>query len=151
MEESWSAYFRAVSAAGLFALLLYLQVMWSLAFAVVVVESKWGFGALIRSWRLVCGMRLRGVVSCLMVLSGALSSILGLFSWLLEVASESRAAAWKSWAIAVLYHAVAITIVYRKAAVGGGEEVSNPVDYVQLDMGDDELGFREVSASVASV
>ncbi|XP_068326536.1 uncharacterized protein [Pyrus communis] len=161
MEEFWSAYFRAVSAAGLFALLLYLQVMWSLAFAVVVVESKWVFGALIRSWGLVCAMRLGGVVSCLMVLSGALSSILGLFSWLLEVASESTAAAWKSWATAVLlavttilqmavllYYAVAITIVYCKAAGGGGgEEVSNPMDYVKLDMGDDEL----VSASVVSV
>lgn len=135
MEESLSAYIRAVSAAGLFALLLYLEVMWSLAFAVVVVESKWGFGAQIRSWRLISGMRLRGVVLCLMVLSGALSSILGLFSWVLEVASESAAAAWKSWALAVLlavttilqmvvllYYAVAITIVYCKAAGGGGGE-----------------------------
>ena len=97
---------------------------------------------------------------CLMVLSGALSSILGLFSWLLEVASETAAAAWKSWATAVLlavttilqmvvllYYAVAITIVYCKAAGGGGEEVSNPVDYVKLDMGADEL----VSASAVSV
>lgn len=92
-------------------------------------------------------------MSCLMVLSGALSSILGLFSWLLEVASVSAAVAWKSWATAVLlavllYYAVAITIVYCKAAgSGGGEAVSNPMDYVKLDMADDEL----VSASVVSV
>ncbi|XP_076896320.1 uncharacterized protein LOC143549270 [Bidens hawaiensis] len=41
----------------LIAIVLYLYVEWSLAFVVVVVESKWGFAALMRSSYLVKGMR----------------------------------------------------------------------------------------------
>ncbi|KAI3696369.1 hypothetical protein L1987_79383 [Smallanthus sonchifolius] len=41
----------------LIAIVVYVHVKWSLAFVVVVVESKWGFAPLMRSAYLVKGMR----------------------------------------------------------------------------------------------
>ncbi|CAH1431568.1 unnamed protein product [Lactuca virosa] len=50
-------WFSAVVGATLIVLVLYFHMNWSLAFVVVVAESKWGFAPLIRSWYLVKGMR----------------------------------------------------------------------------------------------
>lgn len=159
--------FMAFSVVSTIALLLYLQVMWSLAFAVVVVEPSWGFGALLRSWRLVKGMRVRGVVFSMMLLHGVFSAMLGFFGWVLEMGSEAAGSGWKSWAIAVLLglitilqmmvllcYGVAITILYCKAANGEEEEVvvvvvSDPMEYVILALEDDEKG--SASAGVGSV
>lgn len=160
--------FMAFSVVSTIALLLYLQVMWTLAFAVVVVEPSWGFGALLRSWRLVKGMRVRGVVFSMMLLHGVFSAMLGFFGWVLEMGSEAAGSGWKSWAIAVLLglitilqmmvllcYGVAITILYCKAANGEEEEevvvvvVSDPMEYVILALEDDEKG--SASAGVGSV
>ncbi|KAK1419915.1 hypothetical protein QVD17_29352 [Tagetes erecta] len=58
-------WFSAIMSAMLIAIIVYVHVQWSLAFVVVVVESKWGFAALTRSAYLVKGMRL---VSLLLML-----------------------------------------------------------------------------------
>ncbi|XP_021995394.2 uncharacterized protein LOC110892546 [Helianthus annuus] len=50
-------WFSAIMGAVLIAIVIYFYVEWSLAFVVVVVESKWGFAALMRSSYLVKGMR----------------------------------------------------------------------------------------------
>lgn len=50
-------WFFKVICAALIVVIMYLHVTWSLAFVVVVVESKWGLEALIRSSYLVKGMR----------------------------------------------------------------------------------------------
>ncbi|KAL7589281.1 hypothetical protein Lser_V15G37418 [Lactuca serriola] len=50
-------WFSAVVGATLILIILYVHMNWSLAFVVVVAESKWGFAPLIRSWYLVKGMR----------------------------------------------------------------------------------------------
>ncbi|KAJ0677672.1 hypothetical protein HanRHA438_Chr12g0543601 [Helianthus annuus] len=50
-------WFSAIMGAVLIAIVIYFHVEWSLAFVVVVVESKWGFVALMRSSYLVKGMR----------------------------------------------------------------------------------------------
>ncbi|PQM35281.1 uncharacterized protein Pyn_39803 [Prunus yedoensis var. nudiflora] len=157
--------FMAFSVVSTIALLLYLQVMWSLAFAVVVVEPSWGFGALLRSWRLVKGMRVRGVAFSMMLLHGVFSAMLGFLSWVLEMGSEAAVCGWKSWAIAVLLglttilqmmvllcYGVAITILYCKAANGEEEEVvvvSDPMECVILALEDDEKG--SASAGVVPV
>ncbi|KAJ9554434.1 hypothetical protein OSB04_018479 [Centaurea solstitialis] len=52
-----TSWFHAVIAKALLAILVYFQVSWSLAFPIVVAESKWGFAALRRSWYLAKGMR----------------------------------------------------------------------------------------------
>ncbi|KAM0020058.1 hypothetical protein Hdeb2414_s0025g00662911 [Helianthus debilis subsp. tardiflorus] len=49
--------FSAIMGVILFAVVIYFHVNWSLALMVVVVESKWGFPALMRSWYLLKGMR----------------------------------------------------------------------------------------------
>ncbi|MFS7950814.1 hypothetical protein Hanom_Chr07g00587631 [Helianthus anomalus] len=50
-------WFSAIMGAVLIAIVIYFYVEWSLAFVVVVVESRWGFAALMRSSYLVKGMR----------------------------------------------------------------------------------------------
>ncbi|KAI7736842.1 hypothetical protein M8C21_019246 [Ambrosia artemisiifolia] len=50
-------WFSAIMGAILIAIVIYFYVEWSLAFVVVMVESKWGFSALMRSAYLVKGMR----------------------------------------------------------------------------------------------
>lgn len=50
-------WFFKVICAALIVVIMYLHVTWSLAFVVIVVESKWGLEALIRSSYLVKGMR----------------------------------------------------------------------------------------------
>ncbi|MFS7992743.1 hypothetical protein Hanom_Chr12g01085911 [Helianthus anomalus] len=50
-------WFSAIMGAVLIAIVIYFYLEWSLAFVVVVVESKWGFAALMRSSYLVKGMR----------------------------------------------------------------------------------------------
>ncbi|KAI3707647.1 hypothetical protein L6452_26274 [Arctium lappa] len=50
-------WFSAVIGATLLAILIYFQVHWSLAFVIVVAESKWGFALLMQSSYLTKGMR----------------------------------------------------------------------------------------------
>ncbi|XP_071714533.1 uncharacterized protein [Rutidosis leptorrhynchoides] len=66
--------FSALVGLGLFAIVLYYHVNWSLAFVVVVVESKWGFSPLMRSAYLVKGMR--SVSLSLLLFYGVLGGLL---------------------------------------------------------------------------
>ncbi|KAI3696373.1 hypothetical protein L1987_79387 [Smallanthus sonchifolius] len=56
-NSTYFMWFLAIVGAILIAMIIYVHVEWSLAFVVVVVESKWGFAPLMRSSRLVNGMR----------------------------------------------------------------------------------------------
>ena len=60
-------------------IIIYFHVNWSLALVVVVVESKWGFGALIRSSYLIQGMRSASLL--LLLYFGTFSA---LFVWVLR-------------------------------------------------------------------
>ncbi|KAJ0674276.1 hypothetical protein HanLR1_Chr12g0438191 [Helianthus annuus] len=55
--DYYSVYFPAIMGVILLVVIICFPVNWSLAFAVVVVESKWGFAPLIRSSYLAKGMR----------------------------------------------------------------------------------------------
>ncbi|KAL4574263.1 hypothetical protein LXL04_021091 [Taraxacum kok-saghyz] len=69
--------FLAVVGAMLIVIIIYFQLNWSLAFVVVVAESKWGLAPLIRSSYLVKGMR--SVSLLLFVCFGIFG---GMFVWL---------------------------------------------------------------------
>lgn len=53
----WFVWFSAFVGAILLVIMIYFHVNWSLAFVIVVAESKWGFAPLMRSSYLVKGMR----------------------------------------------------------------------------------------------
>ncbi|KAJ0861936.1 hypothetical protein HanPSC8_Chr12g0512391 [Helianthus annuus] len=55
--DYYYVYFPAIMGVILLVVIICFPVNWSLAFAVVVVESKWGFAPLIRSSYLAKGMR----------------------------------------------------------------------------------------------
>ncbi|KAJ0677665.1 hypothetical protein HanOQP8_Chr12g0439241 [Helianthus annuus] len=57
-------WFSAIMGAILITIVIYFYVEWSLAFVVVVVESRWGFAALMRSSYLVKGMRSVSLGTC---------------------------------------------------------------------------------------
>lgn len=78
---------------ALLMILLYLQVLWTLASVVVVLESTWCFNFLIRSARLVKGA---GTIAVsLMQVFGCLSGVLGVCSWVLEM-GMNEATRWKN-------------------------------------------------------
>ncbi|KAL7132779.1 hypothetical protein ABFS83_12G096700 [Erythranthe nasuta] len=130
----------------LMAATIYIQVGWCLSTAVVVVESRWGYAPLKRSWYLVRGMRwvVFGTLMLLAVPSGLLSM------WYSSVVTKAAAAAVGSggdgiwtviswgfvvemivclcvWTVASLYSTVATTVLFiycRAAHGGGGEEMA---------------------------
>lgn len=69
--------FSVVVVATLIVIIIYFHLNWSLAFVIVVAESKWGFAPLIRSSYLVKGMR---SVSFLLLLYFGV--FIGIFAWL---------------------------------------------------------------------
>lgn len=69
--------FSVVVVATLIAIIIYFHLNWSLAFVIVVAESKWGLAPLIRSSYLVKGMR---SVSFLLLLYFGI--FIGIFAWL---------------------------------------------------------------------
>ncbi|XP_004298408.1 PREDICTED: uncharacterized protein LOC101297830 [Fragaria vesca subsp. vesca] len=130
--------------------LLYLQVNWTLAGVVSVVEPRWGFGALRRSADLMRGMR--GVGLWLMVFFGVCSGVLGLCS---SVSYE-----WRSRdglrnvvmivlcsmgvMVVLLYHAAANTVLYMYCKAVNGElalEIAEEFasEYVSLPFDDGKV------------
>ncbi|KAL8518625.1 hypothetical protein ACS0TY_009829 [Phlomoides rotata] len=83
-DEPYFLVFVLVIASLMIGLLIFLQVEWYLVTAVVVLESKWGFAPLKRSWYLVKGMR--GVIFLVIMLFGVLSA---LSVWFLSVVATS--------------------------------------------------------------
>ncbi|KAL6186805.1 hypothetical protein ACLB2K_042924 [Fragaria x ananassa] len=130
--------------------LLYLQVNWTLAGVVSVVEPRWGLGALRRSADLMRGMR--GVGLSLMVFFGVWSGVLGLCS---SVSYE-----WRSRdglrnvvmivlcstgvMVVLLYHAAANTVLYMYCKAVNGElalEIAEEFasEYVSLPFDDGKV------------
>ncbi|PQQ19526.1 uncharacterized protein Pyn_07342 [Prunus yedoensis var. nudiflora] len=150
--EDWSpeltVAFYGVAATVVLPVALYVQVMLSMAPVVVVAEACWGLTALSRSWRLVEGTKLRGVVLSLMLICGFYSGVLGILGWRLERAWVAVTSGWQNGALCLLhgiavisilqmmvifFYTVAITVLYCEAKEDdGGEEV---------DLGDDCCKF----------
>lgn len=78
--------------------ILWLQVKWSLAYVIVVEESKWGYEALRRSGQLVKGMR--GVALCILLYYGLLGLVMS--SPLLFMLRAPAASAHWSWTLVFL-------------------------------------------------
>ncbi|KAM1960721.1 hypothetical protein FF2_020772 [Malus domestica] len=133
--EYYSPYFIgfvAVVVAALFLVLLHLQVNWTLAGVVVVLESKWGFESLTRSANLIKGMR--GVALCLLMFFGFFLGVLGFCSWISALDLKGDTDGWKSWAFVVqivvtatslvllmLYNAAANAVLYMYCRAVNGE------------------------------
>ncbi|EYU28809.1 hypothetical protein ABFS82_12G097000 [Erythranthe guttata] len=88
--------FVILIAALVVAAMIYVEVGWCLTTAVVVVESRWGFAPLKRSWHLVKGMRWVAFskVVVFLILGGLLSM------WYTIVVAKSGGGGgngWKSW------------------------------------------------------
>lgn len=150
--EDWSPEltiaFYGVAATAVLPVALYVQVMLSMAPVVVVAEACWGLTALSRSWRLVEGTKLRGVVLSLMLICGFCSGVLGILGWRLERTWVALTSGWQNGALCLLhgialisilqmmvifFYTVAITVLYCEAKEDdGGEEV---------DLGDDCCKF----------
>ncbi|CAN6550484.1 unnamed protein product [Malus baccata var. baccata] len=124
--------FLAVVVTALFLVLLHLQVNWTLAGVVVVVESKWGFGSLTRSANLIKGMR--WVALRLLIFFGFFVGVLGFCSWVSALDLKGDTDGWKSWAFVVqivvtatslvllmLYNAAANTVLYMYCKAVNGE------------------------------
>ncbi|KAI5352740.1 hypothetical protein L3X38_005632 [Prunus dulcis] len=147
--------FLAVLAMALFLVLLYLQVNWTLASVVVVVESNWGFGSLTRSTNLIKGMR--GVALSMMLFFGFFLSILGFCSWASALDLDGDTDGWKSWAFVVqivvtstslmllmLYNTAANAVLYMYCRALNGElamEIAEEfaTEYVSLPFDDGKV------------
>lgn len=138
-------------------LLVYLQVNWTLACVVVVVESSWGLQALRRSASLIKGMR--KLALSLLLFFGVFSGILVWAGAVSAVGSDGDASddGWKSWAFVVqivvtstflmlilLHNAAANTVLYMyckamhgELAVEIAEEFSR--EYVSLPFDDGKV------------
>ncbi|PRQ40715.1 hypothetical protein RchiOBHm_Chr4g0439081 [Rosa chinensis] len=160
MEFS-SPYFvglSAVVAISVLLVLLYLQVNWTLAGVVAVVEPRWGFNALCRSANLIRGMR--GVALSLVVFFGALSGILGFCSTVSELGLVGATDGWRNWKslafvlqivvfstahmLVLLYHAAANTVLYMYCKAVHGElalEIAEEFasEYVSLPFDDGKV------------
>lgn len=112
--------------------LVYLQVNWTLACVVVVVESSWGFESLRRSASLIKGMR--GVALSLLLFFGFFAGIVMWTSAVWAVGSDGASEGWKSWEFVVqivmasillmvvlLYTAAASTVLYMYCKAIHGE------------------------------
>ncbi|KAL6192809.1 hypothetical protein ACLB2K_033895 [Fragaria x ananassa] len=139
-----------VVAIVLLLVLLYLQVNWTLAGVVSVVEPHWGFGALRRSADLMRGMR--GVGLSLMVFFGVCSGVWGSCS---SVSYEWRGRDGSRNVVMIvscstvvmlvlLYHAAANTVLYMYCKAVNGElalEIAEEFasEYVSLPFDDGKV------------
>ncbi|GFZ18267.1 hypothetical protein Acr_27g0000060 [Actinidia rufa] len=122
--------------------LVYLQVNWVLASAIVVVESKWGFEPLRRSAYLVKGMR--SVSLSLMVLFG---SVTGLVLWSYsgttrDVGGFILLTCGESGFLSsiMLYNVASNTVLYMYCKALHGElDLEIPEEYASLPLDDDNL------------
>ncbi|KAF3959512.1 hypothetical protein ACB098_03G180100 [Castanea mollissima] len=153
--ELYSNYFVIFGGVLLVLALVYLQVNWSLACVVVVVESSWGFEPLRRSASLMRGMRKLGLSLFLFfgVFGGILVWTCGAVSQLDIGDSEG----WKSWGFVVqivvtstllmlllLYSAAANTVLYMYCKALHGElavEIAEEFarEYVSLPFDDGKV------------
>nr|GEV87020.1 hypothetical protein CTI12_AA556840 [Tanacetum cinerariifolium] len=151
-----TVYFMWFIGATLIIILIYFHVNWSLAFVVVVVESKWGFGALMRSSYLMKGMRSASLL--LLLYFGTF-----LFVWVFRD-SLHELSIWafvfftvlgSSFLIWLLLHStVANAVLYNYCKALHGElaiETAEGFDheYVNLSPGGDEKVPRVVTAGTA--
>lgn len=153
-----SPYFVALSvvvAIALVLVLLYLQVNWTLAGVVSVVEPRWGFDSLSRSANLIKGMR--GVALSLMVFFGAFTALLAFCSSVSELGLDRATDGWRSLAfvmkivatstllmLVLLYHAAANTVLYMYCKAINGElamEIAQEFasEYVSLPFDDGKV------------
>ncbi|GJR40071.1 hypothetical protein Tco_1215755 [Tanacetum coccineum] len=152
-----TVYFMWFIGATLIMILIYFHVNWSLAFVVVVVESKWGFGALMRSSYLMKGMRSASLL--LLLYFGTFST---LFVWVFRN-SLHELSIWafvsftilgSSFLIWLLLHStVANAVLYNYCKALHGElaiETAEGFDheYVNLSPGDEKVP-RVVTAVTA--
>ncbi|KAM0020059.1 hypothetical protein Hdeb2414_s0025g00662921 [Helianthus debilis subsp. tardiflorus] len=146
-------WFSAIMGAVLIAIIVYFHVNWSLAFVVVVVESKWGFSPLKRSKYLIKGMRL---VSLLVMLCFGVfgAFIVGICSSCLDVFALKMIGSLVVMMI-LLGITAANTVLYNYCKALRGElalEVAEPEvfvhDYVNLPS-DGEKVSHSVSVVVA--
>ncbi|PWA89390.1 hypothetical protein CTI12_AA110820 [Artemisia annua] len=132
-------------------ILIYFYVNWSLAFVVVVVESKWGFGALMRSSYLMRGMRSASLL--LLLYFGTFSTLL---VWVFRDSLHNESSSWvfvsyailsSSFLIWLLLHStVANTVLYNYCKALHGElaiEIAEGFDhmYFNLSPGDEKVSL----------
>ncbi|PWA35972.1 hypothetical protein CTI12_AA604500 [Artemisia annua] len=135
--------------ATLIMIIIYFYVNWSLALVVVVVESKWGFGALMRSSYLMQGMRSTSLL--LLLYFGTFST---LFVWILrDSLHELRIQAFVLFTILglsfmiwfLLHSATANTVLYNYCKVLHGElaieiaDQGSDHEYANLSPGDEKV------------
>lgn len=153
--ELYSNYFVIFGGVLLVLVLVYLQVNWTLACVIVVVESSWGFEPLRRSASLMRGMRKLGL--SLFLFFGVFGGIL---VWTCGAVSEldiGDSDGWKSWGfvaqivvtstllmLLLLYSAAANTVLYMYCKALHGElavEIAEEFarEYVSLPFDDGKV------------
>ncbi|KAL3644576.1 hypothetical protein CASFOL_009756 [Castilleja foliolosa] len=95
-DNSYFMAFSFVILALIIAVLIYLQVEWSLSSVIVVIESQWGFAPLRRSSYLVKGMK--HVAFAMIMLFGVLLGFLGMLCSILVPNVGGISDGWVSWA-----------------------------------------------------
>ncbi|KAG2707070.1 hypothetical protein I3760_05G130800 [Carya illinoinensis] len=134
---------------------VYLQVNWTLAYVVVVVESSWGFEPLRRSASLIKGMR--GVALSSLLFFGTFAGVVVWTGAVSAVGSDGASEGWKSWGFVVqivvtstllmlllLYNAAANTVLYMYCKAIHGElaiEIAEEFarEYVSLPFDDGKV------------
>lgn len=149
--------FVVVIVALLVAALIYLQVQWLLITAVVVVESKWGFAPLKRSWYLVKGKR--GLAFSVILFFLVLGVPLSMWSSSLVINGRRNGKGWSAWEFVLqmivcvglstavsLYSMAANTVLFIYCKASKGKETSSQTNdmesgvvYVQLPSGNGEV------------
>ncbi|PWA40881.1 hypothetical protein CTI12_AA556840 [Artemisia annua] len=144
-----SVYIMLFIGVTLIMIMIYFHVNWSLALVVVVVESKWGFGALMRSSYLMQGMRSASLL--LLLYFGTFSA---LFMWVLRGSLHElsiRAFVFftilgSSFMIWFLLHSTAAnTVLYNYCKALHGESAIEIADqgsdheYANLSPGDEKV------------
>ncbi|KAI3696368.1 hypothetical protein L1987_79382 [Smallanthus sonchifolius] len=135
----------------LIAIVVYVHVKWSLAFVVVVVESKWGFAPLMRSAYLVKGMR---SVSLLVMLYFGVFG--GLIVWMCFVSVDSiliTTLASFFLMMFLLRMTAANTVLYNYCKALHGElviEVAEGFDYEYMNLPEDDEKVPHVVGVVAA-
>ncbi|KAL7132781.1 hypothetical protein ABFS83_12G096900 [Erythranthe nasuta] len=129
--------FVILIAAVVVAAMIYVEVGWCLTTAVVVVESRWGFAPLKRSWHLVKGMRwvAFSMVVVFLILGGLLSK------WFSIVVAKSGGGGggngWKNWGfclqafvyaniltVVLLYNMIATAVLFIHCRALHGEDMA---------------------------
>ncbi|KAL4574260.1 hypothetical protein LXL04_021088 [Taraxacum kok-saghyz] len=109
-----SIYLMSVVGATLIVIIIYFHLNWSLAFAVVVAESKWGLAPLIRSSYLVKGMRL---VSLLLTVCFGIFG--GIFVWLFSDTLYRPAMSGQRFTGFMMLGTFFLTLLFLRSTVAG--------------------------------